>query len=562
MNIQITGSEFSVGKVFSNNFALKIPPYQRPYSWTNEQAGELLNDLLIHLLENEEEPTPYFLGSIVLVRENDEANADVVDGQQRLTTLTILLSTIRHFAIENGNSRFAAALTDFLFEKSNVVLGTPDRPRLTLRELDQPFFHKHIYEVGGIGELMVLSEGAEINDAQKNILNNTRLFVEKLRQIGFERQKQLAQMVVKHCILIIISTPNLDYGYRIFSTLNERGLELSHTDVIKVEIINGIAFDERNEHTQMWERVEEMLGRKEFSRLFSHIRMIYMQKQSKNLLSEYRHILDDTTPASFVHKRLVPLGESYNKILRANGRRVETIPEQVNLSLYWLYKVNHTDWLPVAILYYTKHKLDTGKLAYFFHNLERLAFYLAVVGQTRGKRIKRYNRILNCLTSGNDVFDQTSGLQLSKTEKANFLKQLGVNCTDKVSSAAIRTILLRLDAELSNSDSFPNYSNKLTVEHVLPQNMGRTSQWLQWFDNEAHKRHVNCLGNLLLISSEKNMKASDHNFDRKKDEYSEGKITSLAITELVLKEKTWTPVAIERRQKLFVETIARLWKLS
>ena len=88
----ITATEVNVAKIFSNDYAFEIPPYQRPYAWELEQVSELFSDLIDALEEHAE---AYFLGSIVLIKSSAVADAKIVDGQQRLTTLTILISVIR-----------------------------------------------------------------------------------------------------------------------------------------------------------------------------------------------------------------------------------------------------------------------------------------------------------------------------------------------------------------------------------------------------------------------------------------------------------------------------------
>ncbi len=95
--VKIQATEYPIQKVFSNDFVFTIPLYQRPYAWTTEQAGELLQDLIVSLGDGNEpidDINPYFLGSIVLIKA-DKPDAQVVDGQQRLSTLTILLSALR-----------------------------------------------------------------------------------------------------------------------------------------------------------------------------------------------------------------------------------------------------------------------------------------------------------------------------------------------------------------------------------------------------------------------------------------------------------------------------------
>ena len=151
---KIHGSEHPIRKIFSNDFIFTIPLYQRPYSWTTEQAGELLDDLLSFIGSDTtvsiDALSPYFLGSIVLIKDDSTPDAEVVDGQQRLTTVTILLSVLRQTI---ATSKFSAALTDYLYQEGNPLEGNPNRYRLTLRERDADFFRIHIQDAGQIDKL-------------------------------------------------------------------------------------------------------------------------------------------------------------------------------------------------------------------------------------------------------------------------------------------------------------------------------------------------------------------------------------------------------------------------
>jgi uncharacterized protein with ParB-like and HNH nuclease domain len=149
--MNIRGSEYPIKKIFSDDFVFTIPLYQRAYAWTAEQSEELLQDLLRAMdayKDSIEDLSPYFLGSIVLIKEDDNSMAEVIDGQQRLTTLTMLLSALRGL-IKN---EYAEGLTSFLCEKGNIITGTPSRYRLRLRERDAQFFQKYIQDEGGIAE--------------------------------------------------------------------------------------------------------------------------------------------------------------------------------------------------------------------------------------------------------------------------------------------------------------------------------------------------------------------------------------------------------------------------
>ena len=122
----IRGSEYPLKKIFSDDFFFTIPRFQRPYSWTTEQSEELFQDLIRAMdtfKETDDELPPYFLGSILLSK-GDEPQAEIIDGQQRLTTLTMLLAAIRSLI----KSDFAEGLTTFLCEKGNICTATAPFP--------------------------------------------------------------------------------------------------------------------------------------------------------------------------------------------------------------------------------------------------------------------------------------------------------------------------------------------------------------------------------------------------------------------------------------------------
>jgi uncharacterized protein with ParB-like and HNH nuclease domain len=123
--VKIQAQEYPLKKIFSDDFAFSIPIYQRPYRWGEEQATELLDDLLNAMgpgaAQQQVESDPYFLGSIVLIKPEGRPEAEVVDGQQRLTTLTILIAVLRTFLPEN----FAKDTRTYLFQEGNAVEGTP-----------------------------------------------------------------------------------------------------------------------------------------------------------------------------------------------------------------------------------------------------------------------------------------------------------------------------------------------------------------------------------------------------------------------------------------------------
>jgi uncharacterized protein with ParB-like and HNH nuclease domain len=197
----LVAHEQPVSRIFSNDYVFSIPPHQRPYAWTTDQAAELFDDL-IDFMESRpddvEDMPPYFLGIIVLIKSEQLPDADVIDGQQRLATLTILLSAIRA-NLEPGN---ANDITQLIYEKGSQILGTHDRCRLSLRERDREFFQKYVQRENGFPKLLELREWT--SDSQRNICDNARLFAARLKELSIPERIKLAQFVVTRCYLLIL----------------------------------------------------------------------------------------------------------------------------------------------------------------------------------------------------------------------------------------------------------------------------------------------------------------------------------------------------------------------
>lgn len=556
--IRIQATEHSIYKVFSNDFIFTIPLYQRPYSWTTEQAGELLEDLLA-FLGNGNEPidniNPYFLGSIVLIKR-EQPTAEVVDGQQRLSTLTILLAALRTL-VEPST---ANELTKLLYEKGAILLGISDVYRLTLGSKDQNFFKEYIQDEGGISKLQNLKSG-DLSDSRKNIKDNALLFVERLKEISESQRIRLAQFITQRCFLVIVSTPDLDSAYRIFSVLNDRGLDLSLTDILKAEIIGKIPDGHKGLYTEKWEDLQGKLGREKFESLFSHIRMIYKKaKLRESILKEFRqyvNLLDN--PQKFINEVLCPFANSFDDIIHKNYEGEEEA-QTINSLFGWLEKIDDSDWIPPAILYLSHHNNSSDKLERFFTDLERLAAGLMIQRSNINERTERYKRLLTAIENKADLYTSESPLQLTFEEKKEIVEKLN---SDLYLVQKIRLfVLLRLDAALSEGAASYQYP-VITVEHVLPQNPAVNSKWMKTFSVQEREKYVHRLGNLVLLSRRKNSEAKNYDFQNKKEKYftTQTGVSQFALTTQVLQIKEWTPEVIEQRQKQLMQKLKNLWRL-
>jgi uncharacterized protein with ParB-like and HNH nuclease domain len=555
--VNIHGAEFPILKVFSNEFIFTIPNFQRPYAWTTEQAGELLEDLLAFMGDNDEQVemlTPYFLGSIVLIKE-DKPDAKVVDGQQRLTTLTILLSVLRSLVPQEH----IEGLTSLLYQKGILIAGIANSYRLTLRERDNPFFQKYIQHRGGIAELKELD--GKLPESQKNIRDNALFFLKRLENLPARQRVRLAEFIITRCFLIVVSTPDLDSAYRIFSVLNDRGLDLSHTDILKAEIIGKIPTQQQDAYNAKWEEIEASLGREMFQSLFTYIRTIHRKvKPQDTILKEFReYVRPIEHPQQFIDKSLEPYADAFYTIKNTAYQSIKSA-EKVNNLFGWLNRIDNSDWIPPAILYFSRNHNNTEAMKRFFTDLERLAASLMFIRANVNKRIERYSRLLTAIENDHDLYALNSPLQLTSEEQRDVVTYLNTNLYEY---GFCKYVLLRLDESLSDVGASYNYSS-ISVEHVLPQNPLTNSEWIQWFpDQEERESYVHCLGNLVLLSHKKNSQAQNYDFAKKKQIYflTANNISPFVLTTQVIQQSSWTPQVIEHRQQTLIGTLKNIWRL-
>lgn len=561
MSASITGKEWKVGELFEGAFVFRIPPYQRPYAWETTQATELFDDLDhalgdVHPSKLDDAP-PYFLGSIVVIKEEGKPGADVVDGQQRLTTLTILLVVLQD-AIADPDMR--SHLRDLVYEPENKLKRIPARYRLTLRERDEDFFRKHIQGDGGLAGLKDVNQ-ASISDSQRNLVRNALALRERVHGIPEDRRVLLAQYLVMRCFLVVVATPTFDAAYRIFTVLNDRGLDLSHADVLKADVLGAIGRqDERDAYARKWEEVEENLGREAFRDLFSYLRTIFARKKiERSVLVEVRdYIQPSKKPKWFVDDVLMPYAEALDVVVNASYAST-TDANRVNGTLKWLARIDNIDWIPVALTLVTRWQAAQAKLESALTALERLASVLMVGRADVNERLNRYASLLPLLegTSDPGPFVQAAAPTSAELTRARAVADGELYLNKKV----VGYVLVRVNAALAQWIA-PGVDDNPTVEHVLPQTPEAGSQWLAWWpDTDRREGWTHRMGNLLLLTRRKNSQAQNFDLEEKKKKYfiAKGGITTFPLTTQVLQESTWTPAVVERRQQELMALLEKTW---
>lgn len=555
----IDAGEVQLGKLFTAEFDFEIPDYQRPYAWGRGETLQLLDDLQSSLDRDTDEP--YFLGSIVLVKEKGVPAAEVIDGQQRLTTLTILFAVLRDLATE---AALRVDIQKFVEEPEVLWADRPAKPRLQLRERDAKFFRDNIQADGAVDMLIGLSDNKVKTDAQKSIRDNAQALHETLGAWTEEERKKLFVMMASRTFLVVVSTPDLNSAYRIFSVMNARGLPLTPPDIFKSQVIGAIAEAERADYAELWEDLEEDLGRDEFGDLFLYVRTIVSKGRAvRGLLTEFpEQVLNTYLPGNgkaFVDDVLEPYALADQRLINqdydAGGQW-----DNVNDWLKRLVQLDNDDWRPAALWALKTHNDDAAFLDTFLRKLERLAasFLLRRIYTT--PRVQRYLDLLKQLEAGAGLNADAFGL--SDEEKAETRARIGGEIY--LVNPVRKYVLLRLDSIIAANPG-ASYAHKvITVEHVLPQNPKGDSQWVKDFTEDERGQWTHRLGNLLLLNRTKNSEAQNYDFDVKKAKYftSSRGAALFALTTQVLGFVEWTPQVVEARHAELTMKLVNEWELN
>lgn len=555
---KITGAEYPIKKIYSENFDFVIPDYQRPYAWGKEQAGVLFDDFY-EFMKTPENNEPYFLGSIVLIKKELLAKAEVIDGQQRLTTLTILLAVISHLL---KNEEDAREFKTYINEPGKRAEGLEKKPRLALRDRDRDFFRKYIQEFQ-FDNLLALNPG-DLSDSQKNIRENAKLFIDRMMDEFNDEQEifDFGKFIINQCYLVAVSTSSQQSAYRVFSVLNNRGLDLLPTDLLKAEIIGKLKPEIRTKYAKQWDETEEELGRDDFNDLFTHIRMIYRKvKAQKTMLEEFNESVLKLFPdkVEFIDEVLLHYAKLYDIVKNANYRSTQDA-SKINTLIKWLLRIDNFDWIPPAMYFLSKHKNEPDLAERFFKSLECLAASMFMRRFTVNQRIERYAKLMTNIEGGIDFDDPYSSLFLSENEIKETID--AVSGDVYLMYKRPRTyLLLRLDSFMSDQSAIYDH-NVLTVEHVLPQTVNENSYWSEaWPDEELRANWLHKLGNLVILSRRKNSQAQNYDFDKKKEKYfsNQAGISSISLTTDVLNKKDWTPEVVRERQDELINVLKKGW---
>ncbi|SNT01531.1 Uncharacterized conserved protein, contains ParB-like and HNH nuclease domains [Micrococcales bacterium KH10] len=380
----IQAEQKTLSDVFRGDVRYRIPNFQRPYSWTFDEAYQLVDDLIAAWRRND---PSYFLGSIVLVREGTENVADVVDGQQRLTTIALLLATLREATAVEARR---AEITEMLQTKENSIRGVAAGARVQLRPQDRDFFQQYVL-AESLDPVRNLRPSELSNTAQRNLRTNLNAIREALDPI--EEDEELWAFVryaASTVYLVVVETQGFENAHRIFGVLNTRGLPLTATDIFKARVLGRVPTDQVDVFADVWD--DELAPLDEHpDAFFQHLLVLQTKNATKRaLIDEFTPVIDRYierhSAQSFIEDALVPNIRSYIALTTGNG-----LPESCRQVVELLRQYTSQDWIPVAMWAVATDMAESTRVT-ILEGLERIfGVYTtaAVSGEARGVRMAK-----------------------------------------------------------------------------------------------------------------------------------------------------------------------------
>lgn len=547
----------SVGEVFSSEQPYRIPYYQRHYAWTSEEARTLLTDIRSAQARSAEAldvSLPYFLGPLVVACAVGDDSHSIVDGHQRLTTLTIMLSIMRDLD-PGGAERLGGFVLRSDWERRGPLSGI-----LMQRPLDLEFFYHHFQRPGATAEL---SEDIQVdNDAQGRMVQTALALRSELERSTPSARVWLADFILRSCDFVEVVAPDDEQAYQVFMSINWRGKDLNDKDLLKAEVIGHISTPRRPRFAYEWESLEASLGDEQFIELFHHIDKIHNPTKSfRSTALEIRESLNPAAdPEAFITEEVQPKGRAMIEILKEEVVKTGAHVDESKKLLRSLMRVNHRDWLSVAIAFFSKTKRRGDEAVAFLRELERQTYVILFQAGDENVRWARYGKVINMIQEGRPTEEILPELDATHFDRVTCRQVLDRNIYRK--EHLRKAVLLRIDEHMSGGVARYDLPN-VSVEHVLPRNVPQDSAWLENFPNpEYRKRWVDRLGNLALLNRSINETAGNLDFDRKKEEYFPlNESTPFAITTQIMREQEWTPAVIERRQKMLLDIACKIWRI-
>jgi uncharacterized protein with ParB-like and HNH nuclease domain len=524
----------------------QIPRYQRPYSWEESHIDQLVEDL--HEAWSKDRESPYYLGSVIMVREHGEDRFDILDGQQRLTTLTLLYAIF--------NDHFVEYLNDINQSRVKGRIIERDLRKARLRTNKQADLEKSVLETLRLEQDNRYTKAAET-------------LIEELEDKFGDRTGELNdffEFVDQNVELIRITSDDLAHAVRLFQTINTRGKDLTVSDLTKSYLLSNLQDSEDKDTViEVWQEITTMVG-DDYDVLDDILGMyrLYLRqaKAKQTTYEELKQEFEGENPIKIV-RDIRDFVENYNKIENSSSKDI-FILENLKHELYW----------KTILITAEKEGID------YIDELkdEIIGFYYSYwIGDYTSEKIKNPSiTILSKLRNGATLHELKEYIE-DKRVRDNIPERVrdGLHSENVYGDASWhKSFLIAVEYQLSTPqkvEEIQKTGGGMHIEHILPKKyqkaMEKYDYWKDNFSEQEASRLKNTLGNLVPLQYDLNSTAAQKPFPDKAaiyrgetDKPRSSFDTTLRIAEEVSYDD-WSPDALHENRIFLIEQAPTLLNL-
>ncbi len=595
--------------LFFGDNLFEIPDFQRDYAWTQAEVADLLGDL--GLLAPGRAGANWsdlcYLGPIVLlsrpveefghtnepvagfevpVRPHVGATADIVDGQQRMTTLTILFACLRDRLDDDAARQALHDLIAAPLPAGSAPPQTPDHPRAETFILNLPdspegaFLRTYVQPRGATRALSpeTLTPGEDDPIPLRRLKEATGMIAASVDALRMDDRRALARFLRERCLVAVVVTANPKSGWDVFSRVNKRGRPLLESERLKTEILREVEEPRRAELVRLWDQRKRLLGaafdagpsrRKD---LFSHIREHHAEsagRKEERILELARAMGAEAFMVELFEPMSRALAEvTLRRFLTENGELAGESREfadrlQAMELLGRVMSAGAIDvqdaWKGPLLLYLARCKGDHERKLTFLRGLDRYLHLLLILhGKRKKPNISKQLARLNAA-----IIADGADLDLDAAFAIPNVKQVVGNLENALDGSVAKLVLLRVAGHtdgvgLDRAGELLGAS--YNIEHVLPEKI--TDSWARLVGGEEKAKVLrSSIGNLFITGQKLNSKLGNRTWTEKRRLLRHADVL-LPLGRYVREARRWDEAAILARQKEIVAAVARIWGLT
>lgn len=573
----------TIKELFGNADSLyQIPIYQRPYKWGTEQVDKLWEDLW-EAFENDE--PNYFLGSVITAKPQENSNyLDVVDGQQRLTTLLILFCSYRD---KYPNINYAIIDTDPFAIDNNILKSSIlfndrfNRLRLVTHASHQSDFDQIVVR-GNTTDCKIPTKTKLASDEEPKykFMNTSAIFCEKLNELDEVQAGKFLNYIFNKVKIIRIDCTSVNFAIKLFQVLNDRGLDLTNSDLIKSFLL---------------ERVYKKYSADEPLQKQKADQFIFDWKEAENYIKEtdaslndafifYEYYLLGANPKQSLYDEMQQLFSTKDpNLIIADFKKfcrhyLQDIYNKEDKLLYSFWYIRWSFYWKTILLtaLHTDYPDFTG-----LAKLLRRYYYLSWIAGFTLSKIKQVSfNVIKWVKESQPLSFIEKEIK-AKMDADDVVRRAKENLTgDIYFSQWCKPLLFLIEYNQTDDSNLSFYyqgDREIHIEHILPRRYEAINDWQHFKDDTDIENWLNSGANITLLGGKKNIEASNNAFDVKVNVYTgkgkyqkdDKKITAFRMTQSIVDDynagkfnKQWNWDSMNSRWNWFCDQVEQIFELD